>query len=432
MTRTRRGGLAAIAAVLLLAQTGCGTRLRWHIVREPSDAALAAALNEADDADALLDGVPDATVPLIPPPVHLRPCCAFGADLRTQLGALPIPGVAIGNVIGPEVVGPHKYDGGLLGLHPGQDPSAGKDWGERNGLVFTCRGGFLDIAHVRDYADWTIYFAAHVFNALHRGTTLTLADEGGQRRVIIHPIAGDRLDAVGARDLAIATAQWLAFELSVWHEIATWYGWSSFRAFPETASAFSPEDMYSNLIGTRIAAGVIETGGADTDSLYEATLNVWLRRTLERLDAQPAEVGRPAIFAVDGVWWDSNRRLPDKRLTLRRNFDTGETISPWLVTDAGISDSATELLDEHCGADVRPIVLLNPDSYRGVPLREVATLEIEVSAPLALRGFPFPRPDSRLVTQEDFPSIIAAIAIEDEAELEAGVAPPAADRAPPN
>ena len=317
MSCRRHGRLAAVAATVLVAlMAGCGTRLRWHLVREPSDAAIAAALNEADTSDAPLHDAPVVDVPSVPAPENLRPCCAFGADLRTQLGVVPIPGFTIGNIIGPDDVGPHKYDGGMLALNPSQDPSAGRDWGERNGLVYTCRGGFIDTAHVRDYADWTIFLTAHVFRGLYHGETITLSDKGGRRRIHIHALSAQQLDAVGARDLAIAVGQWLAFKLSNWHEIATWYGWSSFRAFPETASAFSPEDLYSDMVGARIASGIIQANSAETDTLYEATMNVWLRRTLQRLGAQPTDVGRQAMFAVDGVWWDSRRRLPDKRLTL--------------------------------------------------------------------------------------------------------------------
>ncbi|MGH7789265.1 MAG: DUF4056 domain-containing protein [Candidatus Binatia bacterium] len=422
---TRYAHLAGVATLLLLGlQTaGCGPRLRWHIVREPSDATVAAALQESEGTDDLFEGVSDPAVPSIPPPLRLRPCCAFGADLRTQVGAVPIPGMAIANVVGPGDIGPHRYDGGMFAMNPGADPTAGQDWGERNGLVYTCRGGFIDIAHVRDYADWTIFLSAKIFRGLHHGDTITLPDKGGQRRVIVHPVPKERLAAVGARELAIATGQWLAFQLSIWHETATWYGWSWFRAFPETASAFSPEDLYSDLVGTRIAGGIITAQSAETDSLYEATMNVWLRRTLERLGAQPTAVGREAMFAVDGAWWDSSRRLPDKRLTLRRYLDTGPTLVPWLVSDAGIDGKTAALLADRCGDDVRPIALRNPDTYRGIPLREVATLEIDVSAALVRRGFPLPRPDSTRITQEDFPAIVAAVAADNDAQFGAAPAP---------
>lgn len=41
----------------------------------------------------------------------------------------------------------------------------------------------------------------------------------------------------------------IAYDLSVWHEIATWYGVSSVPLVSEQFSSFSPEDVYSNLLG---------------------------------------------------------------------------------------------------------------------------------------------------------------------------------------
>ena len=400
-----------LAAVVLAAAwaAGCGSPLRWHLARTPSQTTVATALNEAGEEN-VAGGTLTAQVPAVPEPVRVRPCCAFGADLRARVGVLPIPLLAIGNIVGPEVIGPHKFDGGLLALRPGQDPEASRDPGERNGLVYTCRGGFIDVAHVRDYADLTLFLAAQVHHGLRDGATVALRDKGGTRRIVIHPVPAATVDAVGARGLAIATAQWLAVRLAIWHEIATWYGWSAFALFPETASAFSPEDVYSDVVGTRIAGGIIEAQGADTDTLYEANVNVWLAGVLERLGAQPASVGRAAMFAVDGQWWDSSRRLPDKQLTIRRNLDIGPFISPWLVSDAGIGPSTQLLLDKHCGVDAQPIVLRNPDDYRGLPLREVATLEIDVSPALVDNGLPLPG-DATRVTQEDFPAIVAAIGV---------------------
>jgi hypothetical protein len=130
------------------------------------------------------------------------------------------------------------------------------------------------------------------------------------------------------------------------------------------------------------------------------------------------------MFAVDGQWWDSNRRLPDKYLTLRRYLEIGPRLTPWLVSEAGIDADTTALLDERC-ADQRPVSLRNPDDHRGLPFREVATLEIEVSDAPVRRGFPLPRPDSNRITQEDFPSIVAAVAVEADERFGAGVDSPA-------
>ena len=47
--------------------------------------------------------------------------------------------------------------------------------------------------------------------------------------------------------------------------------------------------------------------------------------------------------------------------------------------------------------------------------RDLATLEFEVGEAMAAAGFPFPRPGSRVVTQADFPAIVAVIQRENAA-----------------
>ena len=56
----------------------------------------------------------------------------------------------------------------------------------------------------------------------------------------------------------------------------------------------------------------------------------------------------------------------------------------------------------------------------------MATLEIRPGELLVKNGFPFPKPGSTMVTQDDFPAMIAAIVRAASAELGAGVDRPAA------
>jgi len=51
-------------------------------------------------------------------------------------------------------------------------------------------------------------------------------------------------------------AEWLSVQASIWHEITTWYGWSSTR-FSKRPSGFSPEDLYSNLVGVKITGAIV-------------------------------------------------------------------------------------------------------------------------------------------------------------------------------
>ena len=164
---------------------------------------------------------------------------------------------------------------------------------------------------MRDNADWTLFLSATIARASLIGATIELPSEGGARRLRLRPLPPDLVERYGLRRVAISVAQWLAFELSVWHEIATTYGWAAIDPYPEYLSAFSPEDLYSNLLGTKIAGGLlINSGEAETDVLYDQHMNKWLRATLAYLQPVSADAGAEAMALVDGVWWDSHARLP--------------------------------------------------------------------------------------------------------------------------
>ena len=217
------------------------------------------------------------------------------------------------------------------------------------------------------------------------------------------------LEKYGRTKLAVAMAEWLAFQMSVWHEIATWYGYASIAAWPEKISAFSPEDLYSNLLGIKITGGIIFTYGASSDSEYNRNMDAWLQRILERLEAVPQKQGQAAMMSVDGIWWDSGKRIPEWRLVMRRNMDVGTEIHPWLVTLATDGDRRRGRPFKDCAGEIDALVLRSPDSFEGTHFRDYASIEFEVDDLLIGQGFPIPRPQSRVVTQQDFPSIIAAI-----------------------
>jgi len=177
-------------------------------------------------------------------------------------------------------------------------------------------------------------------------------------------------------------AQWIGFQLSIWHEIATWYGWSWTKTFPETASAFSPEDLYSNLLGVKLFAALVPRSSARTEYLYNSTVDGWLEAVLAHLDPVPKSVGVEAMRSVDKHWWDSSRRLPDKELTLRRHFDIDDQIMPWLVP----AERASERLREICGDDPKPVTISIPDGIMGLKFSDWVSLQIEVDDNLAAQA----------------------------------------------
>ena len=290
---------------------------------------------------------------------------------------MAVPGIAIGNIRGPDEVGRHVYDAG----QNAQDVLIGS---ERNGLVYTCRGGFLDTAHVRDYADWTLYLATAFGRRLETGGRIELPDsEGGIRTIVLQPIDAHHIAALGRRELSAALAVSVAFRLSIWHEIATWYGWSSFSLFPERVSAFSPEDLYSNLLGAKLASAIINSGNDLSETLFNEAMDAWLAQSMRFLGAVPAGLGEEMMGAVDGLWWDSSVRLPDPRLVRRRSFDVGLRQTPWTVPPERLDDALATRLDDTCGAEREAHALRNPTRLFDLHFEEIARLEIQLEPPLA-------------------------------------------------
>jgi hypothetical protein len=245
----------ALLASALLGCAGCATIPRWLApveLRAP-DEDVAAALGDFHRGPTRASEPAATAAP--PEPTNLRPCCAFGDDFKIVYGVVPIPGYVLHNMRGPEDVGPHMYNAGLFESVSSEEP--GGLTRENNGLVYTCRGGFIDLAHLRDYADMTVYLAAQIGRQMDTGGVIELADQGGERRIVLRPIAAERIADVGRLPLAVALAQWLSLHLSPRHELASWYGYAAVTYWPEKMSAFTPEDLYSSHLGIKLAGGIV-------------------------------------------------------------------------------------------------------------------------------------------------------------------------------
>ena len=49
-------------------------------------------------------------------PVGVRPCCAFGTNLQTEVGGIPVPFVSVENVLNIDDLGDHIYNDGSQGI----------------------------------------------------------------------------------------------------------------------------------------------------------------------------------------------------------------------------------------------------------------------------------------------------------------------------
>jgi hypothetical protein len=154
---------------------------------------------------------------------------------------------------------------------------------------------------------------------------------------------------------------------------------------------------------------------AKSENLYNPAVTRWLDQAIAYLGPVPEDVGREAMLAVDGVWWNSGTRLPDPRLVLRRSFEFENPVMPWLVPGSLAAKPLREKLAAHGGAAVPPRPLPHRDGVGGRELSDFATLEIEVDDKLAAQE-PF-LTMGRKITQADFPAIIEVIRAQNREEF---------------
>jgi hypothetical protein len=291
-----------------------------------------------------------------PPPRIIRTCCSFGANL----GIAGIPFVKKTDITSIAEIGPHKF----LGSNQ-----------EGNGNIYTQRGGFIDLGHLRDCADWTAWLYCRIsdrFNT-NKSNVISLGTEGGAKTLDLElPVTADSIDAY-------QLAGKIAYDLSVWHEIATWFGASYVPLLPERYSSFSPEDLYSNLLGVHLAIRALKS---DLD--YDEAMTFLIAQILDSLECVATEADTyAAMERVNHLWWTSEKRLPSKNVLLKRYLDMNPALEPWLVPN-----------DENFP---EPYPLSKPDSC----LNDDYRLSIRLNFKFPLKAIPITH-SHRIVTQNDF------------------------------
>ncbi|CAA9266491.1 MAG: hypothetical protein AVDCRST_MAG95-2547 [uncultured Adhaeribacter sp.] len=306
-----------------------------------------------------------------PPPRIIRPCCSFGSDLRLAV----IPVVTVTHIASLATIGPHQYLGHLK---------------ENNGIIYTKNGGFIDLGHLRDLADWTAYLHAMIRQNQGKGEiTLKLGHEGGFKTLLLNiPASLNNADAV-------LLAGRIAYDLSVWHEIATWFGASYIPLVTERYSSFSIEDAYSNLLGVTLSMEALQS-----DLPYEAAMTQLLAQTLRRLDALSTEAETyAAMEAVHNVWWTREKRIPSARILLERQIEVYAPLQPMLVP--GLNANAATAC-----------ILTVPEyTLNGRYLQDFYQLSIKPNYKVPYRAI-FPNQGRRILTQRDFSTMLHQVAKE--------------------
>jgi len=228
-------------------------------------------------------------------------------------------------------MGVRYFDADDLGQH---DYRSGRD--ERNGIVYTCRGGHIDVTHLRKIADWTAYLAYQTREALVHGDDqfkFSMFEPSQHTVQISYPPGWKYLNRKTRRDIAgevsISLSAYLAYTCSVWHEILTWHGFKAIGFYPEYNSAFSWEDNYSNALGSYLGAQALRARDED----YNQAMTRLIVEQFQRLGPQSKETARAAGLAVKGSWYVG----AFVRVTMtKRHLDVGLDdgfVTPWLVPD---------------------------------------------------------------------------------------------------
>lgn len=252
----------------------------------------------------------------------------------------------------PNNLGIHGFDTGL---------------NEIIGMVYTCKGGFVDLGHLREAADRTAYLADTAYqNLILKKTEFSFFVIEPSRYWIrlSYPSNWDtcsqQQQVTVAREVSIILGRYLAHSSMIWHEIMTGYGFATAGIFPDTISSFSCEDTYSDLLGIRLGAEALRNRQLD----YDAAVTQLLKPTLEELDVQPARVAAKAAKLVEGQWYTGGFYF---FVTIKkRNYDIGHDdgyISPVLIPEICSSFEASAL-------PVPTLEELEPYGF-------VATVEIE-------------------------------------------------------
>jgi len=118
-----------------------------------------------------------------------------------------------------------------------------------------------------------------------------------------------------AEIIAFEVGPYLAFNATLWHEILTWFGVHFIGVEPEFNSSFSWEDIYSNLLGTKLAVEALK----NTKHGYNKAMTLAIDRKLRELDVQPRSTAIYAVEKMRGEWF-TGYLLVD---IIRKNMDIG-------------------------------------------------------------------------------------------------------------
>lgn len=229
--------------------------------------------------------------------------CSVGGGPRGRWGWTPE--VQPGD---PDNLGTHSYSmGGSEGF----------------GIFYTLRGGSIDLDHTRGIADltrWTYIRAHDTIKKSGSGFSVGPAFEWTTNTVKIsypdnwHSLPQAEKDRI-AHEAALIIAPAVAYNSSIWHEMITWKGTHFMLIEPEHTSAFSWDDLYSNLMGAELAVEAVKAGHVEVAE-YNRAMTDLIKEEFQRLGVVSRQRTKEITESVRGKWFGGGRLI-------KRNMDTG-------------------------------------------------------------------------------------------------------------
>jgi hypothetical protein len=99
----------------------------------------------------------------------------------------------------------------------------------------------------------------------------------------------------------------------------TWFGYRELMVFSKFESAFSWEDVYSNILGVRAAAEALR----DPGRMYDKAVTAAIDRHLRELGVQPADIAKQAAAKMKGKWFSGSLVVNVRKRNLDIGLDDG-------------------------------------------------------------------------------------------------------------
>jgi hypothetical protein len=181
------------------------------------------------------------------------------------------------------------------------------------GILYTGKAGFVDLGHLWSTVDVTGYAYQQIHAAGGKAGTKVLAMDGDAT-----------LTGAAPPTEWLELARSIAYDDAMAHEIAFYWDWRP----GAHNSAFSPEDLCSNYLGTVVAAQALLAATHTPRTSFVAEAYRSLRLLLTALDAQSDTETKKAFDLISNRWVDMTQWLdlkPGQKYLRRRNF----TPVPW-------------------------------------------------------------------------------------------------------